>query len=185
MGHGKMYNRLKERSLDALIRDQGCTSRDPAIFVTGARSEESTRRMGFVNPIQWGEVTRAGMRRKNRVWVAIIHDWTKRQCFDAIETAGWQRNPITKLIHKSGECLCGGFAQPNELEELTIFRETRKFAYWMLDLQKRVMQKFPWRWDQRPPKWFLEKRKGQKFLFDMELGPMCHGCQLTEDEEGA
>ena len=40
IGHGKMYNRLKERSIERFIRDQECTSRNQLMIITGVRSQE-------------------------------------------------------------------------------------------------------------------------------------------------
>ena len=42
---------------------------------------------------------------------------------------GVPRNPVVDLIHKSGECLCGAFAKPNELREI---------EYWYPEVGKRI-----------------------------------------------
>jgi hypothetical protein len=59
---------------------------------------------------------------------------------------------------------------------------TRPVGRYLLDLERRVIAAgFPWRWHERPPKWWLESQRGQQFLFDMNQyaapGPMCQGCE--------
>ena len=184
-GHGKMYNRLKERAIRRLFRERVSEKRT-ALLISGVRSQESVRRMGYVERIQVGEKPTKGQKNranKRRVWVAPIHDWSKRQCLDRLnESTEIHRNPVADKIHKSGECFCGGMASgPEELEELTIWSETRPLAHRLLDIRKRVMEKFPWDWWQGPPKWYMEQKRGQQMMWDMEPesepGLLCHSCE--------
>lgn len=107
--HWLMYTRLKERCLDqvrAELVENGRKQR--VVFLAGRRREESARRTRIV----------LHERRKSIIWVSPIANWTKldlntyRQMFDV------PHNPVTDRIHMSGECLCGAFAKPNELEEI-------------------------------------------------------------------
>lgn len=164
VGHGIMYNRLKERCLRALIRDTKKGIHDRVLLVSGCRSQESQRRMGNVEPIQEEGV---------RIWTAIIHDWTKAECNEYIDGNKIPRNLVVDLIHKSGECLCGAYARKGELDELALWFP--KVAAEIRELQKEVRAAgFPWDWEDGPPKWFVEKRKGQEMLFDMEM--LCQSC---------
>jgi 3'-phosphoadenosine 5'-phosphosulfate sulfotransferase (PAPS reductase)/FAD synthetase len=119
-GHGMMYARLKERALNRLARMFGATTRGASkrriMLISGCRSQESTRRMGTVDEVQI---------RGRFIWAAPIHDWSKLDTTLLIEHAGLERNPVVDLIHKSGECLCGAFAKPGELEELALWPETK------------------------------------------------------------
>src|SRR5690348_8010398 len=109
--HKILYVNLKERCVHRLERDCGATARGKnprrVMHVTGVRSDESERRMGTVNADP--EV------RGRAIWVNPIHDWTKLDTTELISHVKAKRNPVVDLIHKSGECLCGAFAEPGEL----------------------------------------------------------------------
>jgi 3'-phosphoadenosine 5'-phosphosulfate sulfotransferase (PAPS reductase)/FAD synthetase len=175
-GHGKMYVQLKERGLRRLQREH-VEKGERFILASGCRSEESVRRMGTTQ-----RISRDG----SRVWVNHIHDWTKTRTHEYRQAKGLRRNPVSELICKSGECLCGGYGNFGELEELTIHDLTRPLGFHLLDLQKKVTKKFPWEWHEGPPKWWLETKRGQDFLFEMNKydapGPMCQGCEKRADE---
>ncbi len=111
-GHRVMYNRLKERCLRQLVREAKRGPRDRALLVTGVRKEESTRRMGVVEPIQ---------REGCRVWCAPIANWTGIEKQDYIDGRSLPKNQVVEILCMSGECLCGAFAKPGELEELRAF----------------------------------------------------------------
>lgn len=93
------------------------------------------------------------------------------------------------MIHRSGECFCGGFADDNreegeELHELTLYPELRGFGNYMLNLDSRVYREHGWHWWERKPKWAIDKKRGQKFFWDMEkleAGPLCHDCEGRSD----
>lgn len=146
-GHGMMYSRLKERSILRLTRDFNCFSRGKhkrrIMLVSGCRSAESTRRMATTK-----EVQKDGA----RIWCAPIHDWNKLQTTQLLEHFNIPRNPIVDLIHKSGECLCGAFAKPGELEELSLWPETRPAYERIKALEEKVKAKgFTWGWEGKPP----------------------------------
>lgn len=168
--HRKMYNRLKERQLERLERECGACSKKKnpryVMIVTGCRSEESVRRMANTK-----EVDKEG----RRIWVAPIHDWTKLDTTELISHIRAKRNPVVDLIHKSGECLCGAFAQPGELEELGMWDITRPAYDRIVEIQNKVMQKFPWGWEGQPPKEFLEEKRGQQFMEPMKQ-MLCWKC---------
>jgi 3'-phosphoadenosine 5'-phosphosulfate sulfotransferase (PAPS reductase)/FAD synthetase len=186
-GHGKMYDQLKERGLRRLIREF-TDGREKVILASGCRSEESSRRMGTTKRIQCGEVGGSGqVREQRRVWVNHIHDWTKADTLAFAAASGLSRNPVSALIGKSGECLCGAFAKKGELEELLRHDLTRPVGEYILDLERRVWDAgFPWRWHEKPPKWWLEQGQGQLFLFDMAQyglpGPLCAKCERLANE---
>lgn len=110
--HRRMYIRLKERPLDAFVRSVKRHRLDRVILSTGARTQESARRMGHVQPVR---------RDGASVWANPIHDWSKADCLDYIAQRGVRRNPVVELIHMSGECLCGSYAAPGELKEIALW----------------------------------------------------------------
>lgn len=109
--HKKMYARLKERPLRALIRDtkKGRSRLGRVALVTGIRSSESRIRMGYKE--HW-------RREGSYVWINPIHDWSKSDCHEFMEYAGLPRNEVVDLMHMSGECLCGAFAHEGERQEI-------------------------------------------------------------------
>lgn len=175
--HFKMYQRLKERQLNRLQRERGCDGRRGVrvLYVSGQRSAESARRKRNVEPMQV---------EPQRIWVAPIHDWTSQDCADLREHVGLKQNIVCERIGMSGECLCGAFAKPGELEILRGWPETREAYSRIKALEVRVREAgFPWGWGERPPEWFQERKAGQRFFFDMESDdlspvemPLCHNC---------
>lgn len=110
--HWKMYQRLKERALDAARRDLIANPyRERIVFLAGRRRTESARRTQRDIP----EMERDG----SAVWVSPLRNWT------ALDMNAYRkrfpdcpRNPVADLLHMSGECLCGAFAKPGELDEI-------------------------------------------------------------------
>lgn len=189
LGHGAMYVRLKDRGIARLLREH-TDRKENIVLASGCREGESVRRMGTTKRIQQGVVGRNGkITDRRRVWVNHIHDWTKSDTDAFRRHCNLARNPVAELICKSGECLCGGFGNEGELEELCMYPETRPLGQYLLNLEPRVLAAgFPWRWHERPPKWWLEEAKGQRFLFEMSKydapGPMCQKCENRADSLG-
>lgn len=169
--HRFMYVKLKERQLHALERRIGASPSTPVLYVTGARSEESKRRMGNVTPFK--QIGRA-------LWQNAIHDWSSTDCAALRIHAGLKQNIVCERIGMSGECLCGAFAKPGELEILRGWPETHEAYLRIVELQKRVRAAgFPWNWGEQPPKWWMDKQIGQMSLLepDEETGmELCHNC---------
>lgn len=107
------------------------------------------------------------------IWVNLINEWTKVDCMDYLHENGAQRNPVTELIHRSGECMCGTMQSQEERKEAAFW-----FPYWgkwLEDLEKQVAaQGFTWKWGERLPKSLSAAKAGQKYLPGFQ--PMCIGC---------
>lgn len=171
--HRFMYVKLKDRCIQRFLRDVGASPKSPVLFISGARTEESQRRMGNTKtePSNYGR----------SVWLNAIHDWTKVDTNSLIDGLKVERNLVVDLIHKSGECLCGAYAKPGELEELKQWPLTRPAYDRIINLQSEVATRFPWKWEEAPPEWWNEKTDGQTFLLDYDEPesweqPLCHGC---------
>lgn len=175
--HYIMYIKLKQRSIERYLRNVGATPDSPVLFISGARSGESVRRMGNVSN------TCQVMGRS--IWLSAIHDWTKSDTSELIAFFGMKRNIVVDLIHKSGECLCGAFAKKGELEELNLWPQTRPAYDRIVNLQKEVAAAgFPWGWEDGPPKWWQESKRGQSFMLQYDENeawgqPLCHRCILN------
>lgn len=163
--HTKMYNRLKERQIRRLVRDHKTKWNDKIMLIAGCRSQESQRRMRNTEPVQ---------KEAARIWVNPIHDFSKTDCGRVIAYAGLQRSPVVDRIHKSGECLCGAFAEPGELAELEMWYP--EVAAEIKALQAEVQPKFGWGWEGQPPK-CPKKRIAQSAQLEM---PLCHNCLIGQ-----
>lgn len=110
--HWKMYHRLKERALRALVRDTGNRKRK-IMLVSGRRRAESTRRMVNVD-----EVIKTGQAAPSPriVWANPIADWESIDKHKYMSKHNLPRNEVVERLCMSGECLCGAFAKPGELE---------------------------------------------------------------------
>lgn len=170
--HGLMYRRLKERALRQLVREHKEEVRDRVMLVTGVRSEESVRRMRHVERVQ---------REGAQVWAANIWNWSKLDCNRLIAERGLARNPVVDLLHMSGECLCGAFARPGEIEEIEQWFP--KHAEWLHELEEKVRARglAGCVWGKRPPRVHAEQ---MSMLLDdyegAEVGPLCVGCGPDE-----
>ena len=141
IGHSKMFNRLKARAFERLVRDHKQGQRDRIMLVSGSRKSESRRRARNVDPVRREGAT---------VWVAPIWDWSQRQRDAYIEQMGLPRNPFSAQIGVSGDCLCGAYAKPGELARIEaaypcVGRRLRE-----LETQTRAAG-FPWGWEEGPP----------------------------------
>lgn len=150
--HRMMYVKLKERQLRKLEREHS----GRVMFISGAREQESERRMGNVRQLQI---------ENDRAWVAPIWDWSKSECSDLLTENCFVRNQAALAFGRSGECLCGAFARPGELAALEFACPAS--AARIRALEKKVREAgFPWGWeDNGPPDWFQEKKAGQTFMF--------------------
>lgn len=163
--HTRMYNRLKERQLERLIREHKTHHRDKIMLVTGVRRAESRRRMGYVEETQ---------ERGARVWVAPVADWTDEMMASYRREHDITPNPVSAKLGISGECLCGAYAKKGELAAICAhYPEVGKR---LLDLQDEVTKTLPWGWEESPPAWWQESRKGQGFLSEEMHEMLCTSC---------
>jgi 3'-phosphoadenosine 5'-phosphosulfate sulfotransferase (PAPS reductase)/FAD synthetase len=164
--HYKMYQRLKERALDAARKPLGVhrSRTRRALYIAGRRREESARRTDVPLHEADGSV----------IWVSPLAEWTRldlntyRGMFDV------PQNQVAALIHMSGECLCGSFAKERELEMISDwYPEPRRFIE-RLEAEIADRRDIPderklWGWGAyrgkvRPPR---------------RTGRLCTSCQLT------
>lgn len=200
--HRFLYIQLKERAIDSLVREhtfrrsdwrtliapilqrsyampltslqylyaalmemyplfmQACRSR--VLFITGVRKQESARRMGHVKAFQ---------EEGRRIWVAPLLNWTREEILDHLAFRDLPRNPVVETLHMSGECLCGCFSHKGELDEICFwYPETGQY---IRELERIVQgEGFVWGWEEAPPHWWRQMRKGQEML----PGILCSGC---------
>lgn len=163
--HWKMYHRLKERCLRQVLRDfkDRKDRRRKIVFVSGRRKLESSRRM--VN-VDHAIVTNQQNPSGRVVWTNPLINWRSEDKNIYIKANKLKKNPVVELLCMSGECLCGAFAKPNELNEIRL---------WFPDaannidcISKRVKSAGKWhKWGQRPCRGNLNQ---------LEL-PLCWSCE--------
>jgi 3'-phosphoadenosine 5'-phosphosulfate sulfotransferase (PAPS reductase)/FAD synthetase len=152
--HRFAYVRLKERGVDALVRESKTKRSDRIMLLTGVRRSESVRRMGTTEPVR---------RDGAQVWVAPLIDWTDQDMRDYRVANRIEQSDVAALLHRSGECSCGAFAKPGEREELRSL-----FPTWF---EQRIA----------PLEAETGQTWGDRYQHDAkptEAGPMCSDCQL-------
>lgn len=141
-GHRFMYTRLKERCLRQFVRDHCDKATDRVLLVTGVRSSESRRRMGKI-----AESNREG----RLVWCAPIVYWTNADKHAYLERHGLPRNQVAEVLCMSGECLCGAFAKPGELDEIGLWFPEVKARINALEDAVKANGIAACKWGQPPP----------------------------------
>lgn len=112
--HQTIYWHLKQKRLRELRAMFVKQRKQRVLFVTGIRQHESSRRMARKMSVL---VRREG----SIVWTNPILDWTDQYMARWREEHDVARNPVCEHLHRSGECLCGAFANPAELDEIAFF----------------------------------------------------------------
>lgn len=173
--HGLPYSRLKERPLRRVVRQAkaGHHRQSHVALVSGVRRQESLRRMGLNEP-----VTKVG----SQFWINPFFDYDGHQLTDYRKEAGVPTNDVAALLGKSGECYCGAFAKPGELEDTTAL------GYPAVEKQVRRLERKmkrdghpACRWGERPPPRIAEQ---QRKAGQLELPMfMCFGCGSEPDDD--
>lgn len=112
--HFMAYSRLKERALDKARHRLGIgnSRTKAAVFIAGRRRAESKRREEIPLHESDGSV----------IWVTPLANWHKLDMTTYRLMCGdLPVNEVAELLHMSGECLCGAFAHPGELEEIRMW----------------------------------------------------------------
>lgn len=112
--HNSMYWYLKQKQVNRLVREHKRGRSGRVILVTGIRKSESTRRLG-------AGISVPERRDGAQVWLNPILDWTARDCSDFMAENNLQRNQVSDLLHRSGECLCGALAHRDEIREIELW----------------------------------------------------------------
>lgn len=143
--HSMYYRELKDRRVEELIRlmKQGQPRTATVMLVSGIRRSESKRRMGYATPIN---------KRGSQVWVNPCLNWSADDVYDLRDLHNLPQSPVSAVLHRSGECLCGSMADEGELEETAYwFPKTGAYLQWIAE--QVYAAGFTWPWDQGPPEW--------------------------------
>ena len=177
--HQKMFIRLKERPIDAMMRDN---KGGLVMLISGVRLAESGRR--------FRTIAAAVQKKGRKLWVAPFINLTGDDVAEYRETFNLPNNEVKQYLCMSGECLCGAYAKPNELKQIeTFYPET---GAKLRQLERDVFAAgFPWGWDEKPPAWWGKRqaaiKAGQTDGFateaDEEIQMLCTTCQFKHEAE--
>lgn len=161
--HYKMYQRLKERCLVQARRKLVSNGRQQrVVFIAGRRRAESARRADI--PLH--------ERDGSTIWTSPLAMWTKpdMQTYRLMH-GDVPVNPVAEALGMSGECLCGAFAKPGELN--TIREHYPDVADEIEQLERDVRAAG---WDDRLSTW----GHGSGTAGVQNVGRMCTSCTLTD-----
>ena len=169
--HAFAYHVLKRehfgKAISRHIRQRQRNRR--VLLINGARVQESANRAkNLKQPVRVDG---------NNVWVNIIHDWGKDERDAFLENKGAPCNPVTQLLCRSGECLCGTSQSPATREEAAFFFP--EWGKWLDELERPIKAKFGWGWGAETPSWVAREKAGQMRLFQ----PMCVDCLDEQEQE--
>lgn len=166
-GHQFMYRRLKDRCIDELLRraKKGHPRHRKVLIATGIRNDESEIRMGYAG--------REINNHRAQVWVNPIYWWQKEYRDSYNAQSGIPENPVATALGMSGECGCGAYAHPGELERWR--KVDPEFGARIDALQERLLAKgFTWGWEGHPPAGGYNKDQIPLFAH-----PLCVGCEKS------
>lgn len=162
--HSLAYHTLKSNPFRAAVSKNIRRNHHKfrVLLINGARTDESGRRSRNIpEPIRRDGNTQ-------NYWVNLIHHWTKRECLDFLADQGVERNPVTLLMHRSGECLCGTMQSQGTREEAAFWFP--RWGQWLEDLERRVRE--------RGHTHGWGENTGRKCRAIKGEQPLCHDCQL-------
>lgn len=160
--HGRAYNRLKERQLERLLREtkEGHGYFDRVLCLTGLRRAESARR-----------AKRPAMsRKKSMAFVNPLIEWSNEQMAQYRADNDLRLSDVAALLHRSGECNCGAYADKGEREMLqSLFPDWWNERIAPLEAEAEAAGLEHCRWGMG--------REGAP----AEAGPLCSSCEFKID----
>jgi len=83
------------------------------------------------------------------IWTNIIHYWTRQERDEYLESRGAAINPVTTVLCRSGECLCGTMQNAAIREEVAFYFP--EWGGWIDKLEQEVKSVFGWGWGELNP----------------------------------
>lgn len=114
-GHRAAYSRLKERQIEALLRElkRGHGRRTRVAFLSGARRYESRRRSMTQGIDGW-------RLRKAQLWINPLNEWRNEEMAAYRREHGIPQSDVAALLHRSGECNCGAYMSVSEVQDVRV-----------------------------------------------------------------
>ena len=160
--HGRAYINLKERQLEALKRElkEGHHRMSRVLYLTGVRRAESARRS------RRPAITKSG----STIFASPLIDWDGMDMRQYRMEHGLPESDVAALIHRSGECNCGCYAQEGEREMLQdLWPEWFDRTIGSLEREARAKGIPACKWGQAPPN-----------AVAIEGGPLCASCDFRQ-----
>lgn len=170
--HHIIFQRLKERCVEALLRGARSRKGERFLLLSGVRRAESKRRMGYDSPVD---------RKGGQVWVNPLFHWLNPEMRAYRADRNLPQSEVAANLHMSGECLCGAMADQGPERS-----ERKQIAFFYPDFDRRLCELeeecrrhgLPYdEWGVKRPNWK-----------DDRSGPMCAGCENRlfgdEDDDG-
>lgn len=172
--HAKAYHVLKAQPFRTAISHnirKGIAGRY-ILLINGVRIDESENRADKLGD-KYFNIDPAMLK---NVWVNLVHWWPTKARDEYLAGNSVKRNPVSILMNRSGECLCGSMqSMATGMQAAELFP---KWGKWWLSTRKEVMKKFPWDWSQNINKYHHKEMLGQGNLFkEQPFMPMCVGCK--------
>ena len=162
--HPRAYNRLKERCLDQLLRETkvGHPRTARVLALSGIRQAESTRR----------SKRPATNRKGSLVFVNPLIEWTNDEMAEYRERHDLRLSDVAALLHRSGECNCGCFADEAEREMLeSLWPEWFEERIASIEREAEAMGLPYCRWG------------GNRGEAPAEAGPLCSSCEVMIESQ--
>lgn len=155
--HHIPYRYLKERAIRKLVKEAKQHRRDEIALITGVHNQESARRMGFVMPrVKIG----------SQIWLAPLFNYNSLDFHDYKRKHSLPTSPVKTKLGFSGECLCGAFAQPHEIQKIERYYPKVAVQIHSLEEAAKTAGKHCI-WGVRP---------SNKTQYDIPFMPLCVGC---------
>jgi 3'-phosphoadenosine 5'-phosphosulfate sulfotransferase (PAPS reductase)/FAD synthetase len=118
--HGKAYTRLKERQIEELVRraKRGAHRQASVLLLSGVRRAESRRRSKRMPLTEHGSAK----------YVNPLIDWSALDMRAYRQQHGLPESQVANVLHRSGECQCGAFADAASERPLLELFFPRSFA---------------------------------------------------------
>lgn len=141
----------------------------PVLMLTGIRLDESdNRKYNFA-----AQTVKRDPAAPSNIFVNLIEHWTQQDCTDFLTSVDAPRNPVSKALHRSGECMCGTMQTREDRQLASILYPT--WGKQLDALESRVKEQHGWGWGENMPQSLKQERAGQLPLEGFE---MCRHCLL-------
>ncbi len=161
--HGFAYRVLKatpfRKVISRCIRQRRRNIR--VLLLNGARRDESANRQSNL------KVFRPDPAMPNNIWTSLIYNWSATDRDEYLASRGVPINEVSKLLCRSGECMCGTMQTDEERREAALFYP--EWGQWLDDLEAEAMRLHGFGWGQTMPK-KAPAVPGELFQ------PMCSDC---------
>lgn len=176
--HKMAYHVLKAGPLRKAISSLRKRKRNfPVMMLTGIRLSESDRRKyNFAT-----QTIRPDPGAESNIFVNFIEHWSDEDLRSFMRENNLPRNPVSKALHRSAECMCGTMQSQEDRKLASILYPP--WGRWLDQLEAEIIQKWGWGWGEEMPKTAKQRLAGQ-LPFIMEDGfEMCRHCLLNQETE--